>query len=90
MKEPDDRSRRCFLKASSMLGLAVAFRPATVGEAFADSQSNTAQKEGSEQEFDGTRILSCFPENHEFGFGGGHALGFEQQIAQVFIPSAAA
>ena len=29
MKEPDDRLRRCFLKASSMLGLAAAFRPAT-------------------------------------------------------------
>jgi pimeloyl-ACP methyl ester carboxylesterase len=40
MKEPDDRSRRCFLEAGSMLGLAVAFR-----KAFADSQSNTAQKE---------------------------------------------
>ena len=36
MEEPDDRSRRCFLKASSMLGLAVAFRRATIGEAFAD------------------------------------------------------
>ena len=45
MKEPDDRSRRCFLKASSILGLAVAFRPATIGEAFAESKSNTAQKE---------------------------------------------
>ena len=44
MKEPDDRSRRRFLKASSMLGLAVAFRPATIGEAFADSKSNPAQK----------------------------------------------
>jgi len=30
-----------------MLGLAVAFRPATVGEAFADSKSNTAQKENT-------------------------------------------
>ena len=38
MKEPDDRSRRCFLKASSMLGLAAAFRPATISEAFADSR----------------------------------------------------
>ena len=37
MKEPDDRSRRCFLQASSMLGLAVAFRPATIGDAFADA-----------------------------------------------------
>jgi len=32
MKQPDDRSRRCFLKASSMLGLAVAFTPGTTGE----------------------------------------------------------
>ena len=45
MRGSGGRSRRCFLKASSMLGLAVAFRPATVGEAFADSQSNHAQKE---------------------------------------------
>jgi len=28
-----------------MLGLAVAFRPATIGEAFADSKSNVAQKD---------------------------------------------
>ena len=47
MKQADDRSRRCFLKASSILGLAVAFRPATIGEAFADSKSNTAQKENT-------------------------------------------
>src|SRR6202167_5243451 len=47
MKEPDDRSRRGFLQASSMLGLAVAFRPATIGEAFPDSKSNTAQKENT-------------------------------------------
>ncbi len=45
MKEPNDRSRRCFLEASSILGLGVAFGPATIGEAFADSQSNPAQKE---------------------------------------------
>ena len=38
MKEPDERSRRCFLKASSMLGLAAAFRPATIGEVFAKSR----------------------------------------------------
>jgi pimeloyl-ACP methyl ester carboxylesterase len=47
MQEPDDRSRRCFLKASSMLGLAAAFGPATIGEALADSQSNTTQKENT-------------------------------------------
>ena len=45
MKQPGDRSRRRFLKASSMLGLAVAFRPRTTGEAFADSQFKTIQKE---------------------------------------------
>jgi hypothetical protein len=45
MKEADERSRRCFLKASSRLGLAVALGPATIGEALADSQSNTTQKE---------------------------------------------
>ncbi len=55
MKEPDDRSRRCFLKASSMLGLAAAFRPATIGEAFADSQSNTAQKENTMAQTSATR-----------------------------------
>ena len=38
MKEPDDRSRRRFLKASSTLGLAAALRPAMIGEAFADSR----------------------------------------------------
>ena len=35
MKQPEDRSRRGFLKASSMLGLAAAFGPAAIGEAFA-------------------------------------------------------
>ena len=55
MKEPDDRSRRCFLKASSMLGLAAAFRSATIGEAFADSQSNTGQKENTMAQTSATR-----------------------------------
>src|SRR5271169_5237879 len=43
MKRQDDRSRRGFLKASSMLGLAAAFGPATIGEAFADSKSNSKE-----------------------------------------------
>jgi pimeloyl-ACP methyl ester carboxylesterase len=47
MEEPDDGSRRGFLKASSIFGLAVAFGPATIGEAFADLQSNPAQKENT-------------------------------------------
>jgi uncharacterized protein (DUF1501 family) len=41
MKQPDDKSRRCFLKVTSTLGLAVAFSPETIGEAFADSKSQT-------------------------------------------------
>ena len=45
MKRPDEASRRRFLKASSMFGLAVAFSPGTIGEAFADSQSRTTPKE---------------------------------------------
>src|SRR5262249_59940324 len=44
-KQPDDGSRRRFLKASSMLGLAAAFSPGTIGAAFADSKSKTAQTE---------------------------------------------
>jgi pimeloyl-ACP methyl ester carboxylesterase len=43
MRGPDDRTRRCFLKASSMLGLAVAFRPATLNATIGDSI--TAEKE---------------------------------------------
>jgi hypothetical protein len=39
MKELDDGARRCFLKASSMLGLAVALGPATIGQPFSDSKS---------------------------------------------------
>ena len=53
MKQTDDRSRRCFLKASSMLGVAVAFGPATIGEAFADSkttpQENTMTRTSATQ-----------------------------------------
>jgi pimeloyl-ACP methyl ester carboxylesterase len=47
MKQPEDRSRRRFLKASSMLGLAVAFGPGTIVEAFADSKSETNQEENA-------------------------------------------
>jgi len=47
MSQPDEKSRRCFLKASSMLGLAVTFSPATLGEALANSKSDTAQEENT-------------------------------------------
>jgi hypothetical protein len=38
MKQPEDRSRRRFLQESSMMGLAIAFSPGTIGEGFADSK----------------------------------------------------
>ncbi len=60
MKETDDRSRRRFLKASSMLGLAAALRPATIGEAFADSgiagKEDTMSRTGATQAVDKTSI----------------------------------
>ncbi len=55
MKQPDDRSRRYFLKSSSMLGLAVAFSPATIGEAFADLKSKTTLKENTMTQASGTQ-----------------------------------
>ena len=45
MKQTDDRSRRRFLKASSLLGLTAAFSPCTIAEAFTNSDSKTNQKE---------------------------------------------
>jgi hypothetical protein len=36
---------------------------------------------GSEQEFEGKPISSGFPENDEIGFGDGHALSLEEQVA---------
>ena len=39
MTEPDDGSRRRFLKAMPMLGLAAALGPGTMGSAFADSKT---------------------------------------------------
>jgi len=45
MTQPDDRSRRRFLKASSMLGLAAAFSPRTIAEAITNSNSRTDQME---------------------------------------------
>src|SRR5580704_8903786 len=60
MKQTDDRSRRCFLKASSMLGLVVAFRPAAIGEAFADSRiagkEDTMTQSGATEAADKTTI----------------------------------
>jgi uncharacterized protein (DUF1501 family) len=44
MKQPEGRSRRSFLKTGSMLGLAVAFSPGMIGEAFIDSKSKTTKK----------------------------------------------
>jgi pimeloyl-ACP methyl ester carboxylesterase len=47
MKQPENRSRRFFLQASSMLGLAATFSPATLNGAFAGSKPDTAKEENS-------------------------------------------
>src|ERR1041385_1366214 len=45
LKQPDDGSRRRFLKASSIFSLAVAFTPGTIVEAFIKSKSGIDQEE---------------------------------------------
>jgi hypothetical protein len=52
--QPANNSRRCFLKVSSVLSLAVAFRPRTIAEAFAYSKARTAP--GTEQVADKAAI----------------------------------
>ena len=47
MTQPDDKSRRYFLKASSALGMAAAFGPRILGTAFADFRSETRKTEGT-------------------------------------------
>ncbi len=42
---------------------------------------------GSPQESDEVPILSGLPENHEFGLGGGHAMGFEQEVLKILTPA---
>jgi hypothetical protein len=43
---------------------------------------------GSAQEFVETRILGCFLKNDEFGLGDRHALGLQQQIAEILVATA--
>lgn len=43
---------------------------------------------GSEREFVETRILGCFLKNDEFGLGDCHALGLEQQVAEILVAAA--
>jgi pimeloyl-ACP methyl ester carboxylesterase len=60
MKQPEDRLRRRFLKASSMFGLAVAFSPGRIGEAFANANETmiptSATQQGGEQPADKSAI----------------------------------
>lgn len=42
-------------------------------------------RKSSPQEFDGTRILGRFPEDHKFGLGRRYALRLKQQVAQVLV-----
>src|SRR6266403_5571980 len=43
---------------------------------------------GSAQEFVETRILGCFLKHDEFGLGDCHALGLEQQVAEILVAAA--
>src|SRR3984893_19590422 len=45
MKQSDDKSRRCFLKVSSMLGLAGALNPGAISELLEPSRSKTSKEE---------------------------------------------
>src|ERR1700722_12786794 len=63
MAQPSDRSRRGFLKASSMLGSAVAFGPPTTGEAFADSKSADTEKENTMTQTSATQRGSEQPDS---------------------------
>jgi pimeloyl-ACP methyl ester carboxylesterase len=54
-KQPEEKSRRGFLKTGSMLGLAVAFGPAAIGEVFAESKPEDNSKEGVMNEASGTK-----------------------------------
>src|ERR1700722_4114584 len=47
MKQPDDKSRRYFLKASSALSMAAAFSPRMLGKAFADFKFQPSKTEGT-------------------------------------------
>ena len=55
---PDDKSRRGFLKASSMLGMAAAFSPVTIAEALANSKSKNTSTEGNMSESIGAKRAS--------------------------------
>jgi pimeloyl-ACP methyl ester carboxylesterase len=47
MTQTDERSRRHFLKVTSMLGLAVTLSPRTIAETLTDSQASTNEKENT-------------------------------------------
>ena len=58
LKQPDDGSRRRFLKTGSILGLAAAFSPRTIAEAFTNSDSKTDQMENTMTQTSATQPAS--------------------------------
>lgn len=58
MKPPGDRSRRRFLKESSMLGFAVALTPGTIVEVLAGSRSKLIQEENTMTQTTATQLGS--------------------------------
>src|SRR5262245_50588943 len=58
MKQPDVRSRRNFIRASSIFGLVAAFSPTLIREAFANPKLKTIQKENTMTQSSGTEQAS--------------------------------
>ena len=58
MKKADEKSRRGFLKASSMMGLAAAISPVAIREAFANTESKNIHEEGIMSESSAARLAS--------------------------------
>ena len=62
----------------------------TEGSELSDLRASAVLRStGSPQEFDQTRILGRFLEHDEFGPSGRHTLGFQEQVAEVFVAAAA-
>src|SRR5215470_812909 len=66
MTKPNHRSRRHFLKVSSMLGLATAFSPRAIRDVFADSKLETKQKENSMTQTTATQQSAIRPFQFNF------------------------
>jgi pimeloyl-ACP methyl ester carboxylesterase len=68
MKQTDVRSRRHFIRASSMFGLVTAFSPTLIREAFANPKPGTIQEENTMTQTSATEKASDQPSIRPFQF----------------------